>query len=268
MQPLLNCSTEELVCLLSMCGHHEMARGLGESLLGEKSPEGWDTVMEGAAHQLMLKGLWDTSKAAKDDIPLTDELIAFVHDYADSAYMVRFVDRENGRSLLFHQLSDAYWLYHQVINDVIHIFGRIETKDTQGEVDAFFGFTSEGVVEQEFVLTPEQFDQLTEPEQVDQLRQDLAFLLNEEELLGFNEFVFGLSAHDWTLKNGSSFVITGTNEGMYMNDIFFFLPTPNGIWIVVYELENDQQQVKISKKSKKEWLELSQVFFQTSLTVS
>lgn len=53
-----------------------------------------------------------------------------------------------------------------------------------------------------------------------------------------------------------------------MNDIFFFLPAPNGIWIVLYELENDQQQVKISKKSKQEWLELSSVFFQTKLTVS
>ncbi|MDQ0208293.1 hypothetical protein [Alkalicoccobacillus murimartini] len=45
MKPILTCSTEELVLLLTLCGHPETARGMGESMLGEKSEEAWSIVI-------------------------------------------------------------------------------------------------------------------------------------------------------------------------------------------------------------------------------
>ncbi|GIN12701.1 hypothetical protein J26TS2_25680 [Shouchella clausii] len=267
MQPLLTCTTEELVCLLSMCGYHEMAKGLGESMLGEKTPEAWDAVIEGAAHQMMLKGIWDTEKAERDEIPLGDEWQRFTEQYAESSYLVRFVDRVKGQSLLFHQISDDQWFYHHVINDVIHIFAKMESKKAYNEVDRFFDIAASAkTVRQEFVLTPEQFDRLTDDEQVSPIQTELSAVAEPPSISAFEDFIKDLAEQNWTLKNGSAFQIGDQQNDMTISDLFFFLPAQNGIWLVVYEVENGKQQVRLTKTSKQEWLKTNEVLFRNKVS--
>ncbi|MDQ0208301.1 hypothetical protein [Alkalicoccobacillus murimartini] len=252
MKPLLTCTTEELILLLTLCGFSETARGLGESMLGEKSEESWNTLIDGASHQLILKGVWDLEKSANDEIPLSEDLQEFIRDYATSSYLLRFVDIQAGRSFLLHSLTEEYWIEHVVSHDIIHEFGQVTVSDANKDLKSFYAFKDPSTIEElSFTLSTEQFDLLSESSNSENIQSEID---KPDEKRAFDQFIHVLKEHNWELQNVSRFYLGENQNELQMTDILFFMNSNDGIWCVEYIEENEDILVHFTLKSSSDWL--------------
>ncbi|TSB45223.1 hypothetical protein [Alkalicoccobacillus porphyridii] len=253
MQPNLTCTTEELILLLTLCGYQETAKGLGESVFGEKSTDAWDTLLDGASHQLMLKGVWDYDKAENDEVPLTNELQDFIKNYASSPHLVRLINQAQDTSLLFHSVSEDYWIEHIVVNGIIHEFGYVSLKEIKEDIRDFYLIESPTPLKgSAFVLTPNQFELLSDSSNVDILANNLEDAPFKDSFINFKE---DLNNYKWQLDNISRFYLEDSGEESKMTNILFLLPSKNGIWCIKY-IENDNEVfVAFELKDTNSWIE-------------
>ncbi|ERN54911.1 hypothetical protein [Alkalihalophilus marmarensis] len=234
MQSVLKCTTEELVVLVDLCGYHSVAKGIGESSLGEKSEDAWEAVFEGAVHQLMLKGVWDVQKASNNEVPLNEELQLFIKHFVQSPKIIRTINVTANESLLFHQLPNEKWLMHHVTADIIHEFFFIEEHEISKHVLHFNQYMDmKGENHQAFTLTDHQFDLLSKEENVPKLKS----LLNmpDDQMTAFDELISSINSNNWTLHNTSLIKVDLENEQNTITEVLFHIPSTSGVWMLEYD---------------------------------
>ncbi|WP_368504945.1 hypothetical protein AB3N04_04665 [Alkalihalophilus sp. As8PL] len=236
MNRVLKCTTEELMLLVNLCGYPDVAKGIGESSLGEKSEDAWEAVYEGAVHQLMLKEVWDVQKAAENEVPLNEELQTFIHHYVQSQSIIRSANVTTNETLLFHEMPNDKWLMHHVIADLIHEFFFVEESEIEKHIIPFSRYNQvEGEALSSFTLTDHQFDLLSKEENILEVR-GLAKLTKEEEM-AFDSFVHSIKVNEWSLHNSSLLRVDAETGESSIEEILFHVPSEYGIWMLSYDEE-------------------------------
>ncbi|MDV2685753.1 hypothetical protein RYX56_15410 [Alkalihalophilus lindianensis] len=251
MNFVMKCSTEELALLVSLTGFPNVAKGILEAGLGTKTQQEWDAVMEATAHQLMVKELWVEEAERSGEIPLSEEMQTFIKSYVESKYMVRVPDAPNQHAAILHHIKGDTWLLHSIDRDIIHEFAYMTVDEMPQVIKDYYAFSEKNPdVQRTFSLSEEAFDLLSIRDQVKKV-QMLADLAPEEEM-HFQAFLTDLDHHAWTLHNISFFHIPSIDEDPFLENITFFLPGKEGIWIVSYR-EGEELPVQVKLESTDEW---------------
>jgi hypothetical protein len=79
--------------------------------------------------------------------------------------------------------------------------------------------------------------------------------LTPKQERSFEQFLEDLERNEWSLYNISFFHIPDIEDAPLLENIVFFLPSVNGVWIVEYT-DHPSTPVNISLGSTKEWEEL------------
>ncbi|CAH0347267.1 hypothetical protein [Bacillus sp. CECT 9360] len=254
MQFLLTCTTEELTLLVTMCGYPHVAKGVAEETLGKKSSKEWEAIMEATTHQLMLKQIWDDEKFANDEVPLTEDMQAFIKSYVEAKWMIRCSDYPRESALMIHHFEGEKWLRHIIHKDIIHEFSYIGAKEISEQINDYYSFEiDQSHIKEEFIITDEAFDLLSDKNRIKKVRKMSSFSIEEET--SFNKFISDLENEQWSLYNISYFNIPHYEKDPYLENIVFFLPSPNGIWLAEYT-DNPTKPVHIHLAPSEEWDDL------------
>lgn len=259
MDHIITCTTEELALIVTLCDYPEVAKGIAESSLGEKSPEEWQAIMDVTVHQLMLKDIWDSEKDAKGEIPLSDELVEFVYSYVSSEWMLRCSNFPKQGTFSLHLDRNGQWIGHIVDRDILHEFFYVPNEVIPTIIEKYYGF-SMGELDrpQEFSLSEEFFDRLSDQDNLPLVREKSNF--SAEEKQAFDAFVTDLEECKWSLYNISLFETAAEdhNNEPHLHNIVFFLPSKQGVWMVEMDNSNQERPVKIQLHPESEWKELLQ----------
>ncbi|RFU65382.1 hypothetical protein [Peribacillus glennii] len=254
MKFLTACTTAELAAMVSINGYPGVAKGIAEAGLGERSAKEWEAIMEVTAHQLILKQIWDEEKDERDGNPFTSELQEFIKNYVESKWMVRCTNIPEKSVLMIHHMNDDTWLSHIIYKDFLHEFSYIKSEEILDFIKEFYSFqpVSPGI-EAEFRLTDDLFDMLSEKKKLKKVIKLSSFSYEEEK--SFNNFIEDLDQQQWSLYNISYFNIPHYEKEPFLENIVFFLPGPNGIWLVEYT-DHETQPVHIRLASSEDWNDL------------
>ncbi len=251
----MTCTNEELALLVTLNGYPNVAKGIAEASIGERSSREWNAIMEVTIHQLILKGMWDNNKEKNGDVPIPDELKNFIESYVNSKWMFRCSNTQNKSLLNIHHIDGETWLSHIVERDIIHEFSYITIKEIPEIVREYYAFDiPEHANDFTFHLSDKAFDLLNEKRNVKKVHKISNFPEDEEK--SFLEFVEDLKSNEWILSNISYFHIPDYNNDPLLQNIVFFLPSSTGIWVVEYLQNTLEQPVRISLKSSDDWLEI------------
>jgi hypothetical protein len=255
MDYIITCTSEELALMVTLCGYSDVAKSIAEASIGEKSPAQWDAIMEVTVHQLILKGLWDSEKDQRNEIPLREEVQQFIQRYVESNRMIRCSYRSQSTVLMLHHIEEETWISHVIDRDIIHEFAFIERDEIPNLIKDYYSFS---LVPQEeetlkFQLTDEAFDLLSKKENVGKVRR-MSDLSTEEEQ-SFQRFLEDLERDHWSLYNISLFQIPSIQADPILEDIVFFLPSPAGVWVAEYT-DNELTPVTIGLNNGEQWCEL------------
>ncbi|WEG17399.1 hypothetical protein PQ478_02520 [Alkalihalophilus pseudofirmus] len=251
MNFVMKCSTEELALLVSLTGYPNVAKGILETGLGRKTQQEWDAVMEATAHQLMVKDLWVEVAERNGDIPLSEEMQMFIKSYVESNYMIRIPDAPNQHAAMLHHIQGDTWLLHSIDRDIIHEFAYMTVDEMPQMIKDYYAISEKQPDEQRtFALSDETFDLLSVRDNVKKV-QMLADLAPEEEI-HFQAFLTDLDHHAWTLHNISFFHIPSIDKDPLLENITFFLPGSEGVWVVSYQ-DGEELPVRVTLESTEEW---------------
>ncbi|MCA0993825.1 hypothetical protein [Pseudalkalibacillus hwajinpoensis] len=251
MNHLLTCTTEELALMVSAIGHHNVAKGIAESAIGEKSEKEWIAILEATSKQLILKQMWDEERESKGENPLTKETTDFLTKYVTSKRIIRCSNAPQKVVLMLHHYEGDEWLSHIIDRDIIHEFSLISSEEISDHMKAFYGITYENYEKVEpFSLSDRSFDLLSNPTKIDKVRKKSKF--TPSEVTSFNHFIEDLKQFDWTLFNISNFNIVTPEEEIYLENIIFFLPSSKGVWISEY-IEDPKKPVYIYLADQEQW---------------
>lgn len=254
MNHILTCTTEELALLVTLSGYPRVAKGIAEAAVGEKNPAEWTAMMEATIHQLQLKQYWDFDKEKRDEIPLSDEMQQFITQYVQSNWMLRCSNIVNHNILMFHHIEQDTWLTHLIERDVIHEFAYITSNEIPNLIKDYYSFSTNRFDEfADINLSDQAFDLLSNKDKLKKVRKLSSFTPKQE--LSFDRFVEDLENQAWSLYNISFFHIPNQEAEPYLENIVFFLPSINGVWIVEYT-DHPSTPVNISLGSTKEWTQL------------
>ncbi|WP_210367778.1 hypothetical protein [Bacillus sp. REN3] len=254
MKPVLTCTTEELALLVTFSGYPEVGKGIAESSLGTRSPEVWDSVMQATIHQLILKQLWDYEREAINEAPISVEMENFIKSYVESKWMIRCSHQPEQHIMMIHKVDGDTWLSHLIDRDIMHEFAYITSDELAGHIADYYSFKDIQFKEDlAFHLTEGDFDQLSNPENVEKLAVDTYFL--PEEKAAFSQFLKALNAHNWSLNNISIFNLPDLEADPLLANILFFLPSNNGIWIAEYT-EAEDTPVHLQLHPRERWEEM------------
>ncbi|MFJ7637758.1 hypothetical protein ACIQXR_14925 [Peribacillus sp. NPDC097224] len=251
MNHLLTCTTEELALMVSVAGHHEIAKGIAETAIGDKSEKEWLAILEVTKNQLMMKNMWSEEQESREEVPLTQETQRFIEKYIGSKRMIRCSNSPQKSVLMLHHFEEDEWLFHLIDRDIIHEFAIIPSSEIQMIIREYYGISFDKYQgEEAFSLTEQAFDWLSNPKKVDKVRKKSKFTQQEED--SFYLFSDDLRTYDWTLFNISNFSITSFEEETYLENILFFLPSDRGIWLAEYT-EDPKTPVHIHLANHDEW---------------
>ncbi|MGJ7922179.1 hypothetical protein [Neobacillus sp. LXY-4] len=254
MDHVLTCTTEELALLVTLCGYPSVAKGIEEAAVGEKSPAEWTSMMEGTIHQLQLKRLWDYEKERRDEIPLSEEMQQFITQYIQSNWILRCTNIPNQNLLMFHHVEKNTWLTHVIERDIIHEFAYVSSDEIPNIIKDYYSFSTNRFDDMEaFNLSDKAFDLLSHKGRLKKFQKMCRFSPKQEH--SFHQFVEDLDKQDWSLYNISFFHIPSYEEDPSLENIVFFLPSVNGVWIIEYT-DHPSTPVHITLGSTKEWQEL------------
>ncbi|WP_243291003.1 hypothetical protein [Bacillus sp. FJAT-47783] len=251
MNHLLTCTTEELALMVSVVGHHSVAKGIAEAAVGSKSEKEWIAIMEATVHQLMMKQIWDEERDQRDEIPIKKEMVEFIERYVGSKRMIRCSNAPQKSVLMLHHYEGDDWLFHLIDRDIIHEFALISSSEIKEMIKDYYGiFFEEYGGDHTFSLTDKAFDWLSNPKKVEKVRK--SSMLTEKEEKSFNLFLEDLQTFDWTLFNISNFSNVIEEDETYLENVIFFLPSKRGVWISEYT-EHPKTPVHIYLADNEEW---------------
>lgn len=251
MKHVLTCTTEELALLVTLCGYPSVAKGIAEAAIGEKSPDEWTAIMETTVHQLQLKQFWDFEREKRDEIPLSDEMQEFIHQYVRSQWLLRCSNAPNLSLLMFHHVEENTWLTHMIDRDIIHEFAYVSSEDIPSIIKDYYSFATNRFDEfADFNLSDKAFDLLSRKEKLKKVRRISTF--SAEQQRSFEQFIEDLDRQEWSLYNISFFHVPSPEEEPFIENIVFFLPSVNGVWMIEYT-EHPSTPVQIHLGSKEEW---------------
>ncbi|MDQ0230665.1 hypothetical protein [Metabacillus malikii] len=254
MNHLLTCTTEELALMVSVAGFPDVAKGIAETAIGDKSENEWLAIMEATSHQLMMKRMWDPALEEKGEIPLSHETMKFIEKYVHSGRMLRCSNAPQQSALMLHHYEDEEWLMHIIDRDIIHEFAMIRSNQVSEVIRDYYGIEfPQFAGEHRFALTDEAFDQLSNQDKVETVKNQSKF--TEAEKTSFSLFIEDLQTFNWTLFNISNFSMSLKEDEMYLENILFFLPSKHGIWISEYT-EDEHTPVYIHLAEQKEWQDM------------
>ncbi|WDF05197.1 hypothetical protein [Shouchella hunanensis] len=236
MRPLLQCTREELLLLVSAAGFPDVARGMGEEMIGAQSDETWEAVLLATRSQLILKQLWDMQKEMNGQSPLTEELQQFIQRYIEAKYALRATNAKQDKRLIVHFSPEDEWLCHIQINEILHEFLLVPQAQVASMFNLFYEFKLPTAKQTtSFRLNDRSFDRLSRREELSALKESLS-LTNEEWLL-FDQLVMDLEKADWHFDNISLLQLHAkeADDGVVIEEIQFHLPSAEGVWIVRYE---------------------------------
>ncbi|MFB4260112.1 hypothetical protein ACE106_13170 [Shouchella clausii] len=267
MKPFMRCTTEEWMLLLTMCGYEVLAKSLGEEVFGEKSEESWETLFECAAHQLMLKGVWDDEKASKDEVPLADGLQSFIRSVAEAKQLIRLSNPLTNEALLFRRIGDNQWIEHYIKQEIIQEFHPVDAKSIEKNMHQFIEYKDlEPSNEIEFTMSNGAFTALSDQRHVKEVKTYWleATRQNEE---WFDEFAEALLANEWKFFNTSVMHVSldGEQTETNLNDLLFHMPARDGVWFVRYKDVYSNEDVIIQKISFSKWKEVCNEFLERTV---
>lgn len=251
---LTTCTTAELAAMVSINGYPRVAKGIAEAGLGERSAKEWEVIMEVTTHQLILKQIWDEEKFEKQGNPFTEELQAFIKNYVESKWMVRCTNIPKESVLMIHHMHDDTWLSHVISKDFLHEFSYINFQEITDFIKDYYSFKpTSSEISEEFRLTDEHFDMLSNKRKLKKVMKSSSF--SNEEQRSFNKFISDLENEQWSLYNITYFNIPHFEKDPFMENIVFFLPSKNGIWLAEYT-DHPTRPVHIHLASQEEWHDL------------
>ncbi|MDQ6595106.1 hypothetical protein [Bacillus salipaludis] len=254
MDYLMTCTSEELALLVTVNGYPSVAKTIAEASFGKKSEKEWQAIMEAAVHQLIQKQLWDEEKDANGESPISVEVQEFIRSYVESKWMIRCSNQAKSNILMLHHIEGSTWMTHVIDRDIIHEFAYIHREEIPAIVRDYYSFSDAPLEKRlEFNLTDKAFDLLSKPGKEKKVRKMCRFTAEEEE--GFEQFVSDLQAEDWSLFNISFFQLEGLEADPYLENIVFFLPSKQGIWLIEYS-DHAVKPVKIQLSTHEEWCDL------------
>lgn len=267
MKPFMRCTTEEWMLLLTMCGYEVLAKSLGEEVFGEKSEESWETLFECAAHQLMLKGVWDDEKASKDEVPLADGLQSFIRSVAEAKQLIRLSNPLTNEALLFRRIGDGQWIEHYIKQEIIQEFHPVDAKSIEKNMHQFIEYKDlEPSNEIEFTMSNGAFTALSDQRHVKEVKMYWLEATRQNEAW-FDEFAEALLANDWKFFNTSVMHVSldGEQTETDLNDLLFHMPARDGVWFVRYKDVHSNEDVIIQKTSFSKWKEVCNEFLERTV---
>ncbi|AZB44616.1 hypothetical protein CEF21_21285 [Bacillus sp. FJAT-42376] len=254
MNHQISCTTEELAVLVSVCGYHEFAKGIAVGSYGDRTEEDWNLVFQITIPHLILKQIWDERKDEEGEFPLNDNMQSFIKSYVESKRMIRCSDAPNMSAFLFHKVTDNGWLAHTIYKDIIHEFSYVETEEIPKIIKNYYSFEiSSEFSNHEFCLSDEDFDTLSKYENANQViaKYETDTLQRES----FEKFIHDLKENNWSLFNISNFALSDKEEDTYLENIVFFLPSTNGVWVAEYT-DNPVTPVSVRLNPADEWYQV------------
>jgi hypothetical protein len=264
MEFVMTCTTAELMLLVGVCDYPGVAKGIGAATFGKRSEKEWKAILETAEHQLILKGIIDDEKAERGEEPISDEMKTFINRYVQSKWIIRGTDMPRKRALMFHHYEGDDWLAHIIYKDIIHEFYYVTFDEILDQIREYYSFSSgDSVPAEQFFLTEKAFDWLNEPKKVDKVKKKSEF--TDEEKRSFEHFLEDLEAKNRYLYNLTTFHFPNGTDNLspdlymenvlyHMRDLFFFLPSQNGVWLVEYT-PHPKTPVRIYLVTVKEWIQ-------------
>ncbi|WP_071460684.1 hypothetical protein [Bacillus massilinigeriensis] len=250
MNFLMTCTTEELALFVSLCGFPGEGRGIAESSFGRKSGKEWDAIIETTIHQLMVKDLWDEEKAENDEVPFPEDLQKFIIQFTKSNWIVRCSDFPRESVLMIHHLEGEEWTAQIIHKDIVHEFYLLKTSEIPSFIQEYYSFPIFEGETKEFFLTEKGFNVLSDQNKLHKVRKMSNFTAEEEE--AFNYFMEDLGQYNWSLFNIAFFHIPNLESDPYMQNIFFFLPSNKGMWLVEYS-DDTEKSVRVRLEPFSEW---------------
>ncbi|WP_338778726.1 hypothetical protein [Metabacillus sp. FJAT-52054] len=248
----LVCTTEELAILVSICGYPEFSNGIAVTSFGDRTEKDWNLVTQVTIPQLILKEIWDEQKEAAGLLPISETMHTFIQSYVESKRMIRCSDLPNKSAFMFHKATDNGWLAHIIYKDIIHEFFYVETEEIPKLIRDYykFEFTSE-FKNHEFNLSESDFDALSKQDHMNQILSNM----DASESQSFEKFLADLKESDWSLFNISNFSLFEKQEDAYLENIVFFLPSTNGVWVAEYT-DDAKTPVSIRLTPEDEWYQV------------
>ncbi|ASB91081.1 hypothetical protein OZL92_14830 [Bacillus sonorensis] len=254
MKHLITCTSEELALLVGLCDYPGVGKGILESSLGKKSRKEWDAIAAATVNQLILKQYWNEEKSAKDENPLSEEMQKFIVSYVNSEQMIRCSNLDNKNTLMLHHFENETWLFHMIDRDIIHEFAYADEQEIAELMKDYYHFSAdEEHVPLKLRLSDKCFDWLSNKDMTEKVRKKSSFSPEEEH--SFNQLIADLEANQWSLHNISHFYIPSLEDGPFLQNIVFFIPSARGVWVAQYD-EHNEKPVHISLKTLEQWNQL------------
>ncbi|MBL5769265.1 hypothetical protein [Heyndrickxia sporothermodurans] len=251
MDHLLTCTTEELALMVNVAGHQEIAKGIATVFTSNRTEKELNAIFEATTNQLIMKQIWDPDRDMRGESPLNEKLKRFIDKYAGSKRMIRCSNTPQKSVLMIHHYENNEWLFHLIDRDIIHEFALIDASEIGEIIEQYYAISYEQYGgKQHFYLTDKAFDLLSNPDKVDIIRKNSKFTQQEED--SYNLFLNDLHTFHWTLFNISNFAILSVKNEMYLENILFFLPSKQGIWITEYT-EDINKPVHTYLATQEEW---------------
>ncbi|MGM0842280.1 MAG: hypothetical protein ACQEWE_16205 [Bacillota bacterium] len=253
MNHLLTCTSEELALMVSLAGYDSVAKGIAEAAVGKKTEQEWIAIMEATSKQLMMKRILDEERDAIGENPLTEEMLQFITKYVKSKRMIRCSNMPAKSVLMIHHYEKDDWLLHLVDRDIVHEFSLISSDEMYKYMKEYYGIREMDVeLHRSFTLSEKNFDRLSKPDKIKKVRKSSTFTPEEEN--SFDLFTEDLKQYQWTLFNISNFGIVTLEDEIYLENILFFLPSSQGIWLSEYS--DDSETIHFHLADEKEWEEM------------
>jgi hypothetical protein len=238
MNHILTCTSEELALMVSLSGYDSVAKGIAEAAIGKKNEQEWIAIMEATSKQLIMKRILDEERDAKGENPLTEEMLHFITNYVQSKRMIRCSNTPAKSVMMIHHYENDDWLLHLIEKDIIHEFSIISSDEMDHYMKEYYGIQKLHTTEnRSFILSEKNFDRLSNPDKLKKVRKSSKFTTEEE--ISFDLFAEDLRRFEWTLFNISNFGIVSLEDEMYLENILFFLPSSQGIWLSEYRDDSE-----------------------------
>ncbi|MCD7034180.1 hypothetical protein LRR81_08035 [Metabacillus sp. GX 13764] len=245
------CTTEELAVLASLSGYPEFAKGIAAASYSERTEAEWNVATDVTIPHLIMKGIWNEEREANGLNPLTDNMQEFIKAYAESRRMIRCSNPLYSSSFVFHKVQQNTWLVHSIYKDIIHDFSFAEAEEIPRLIKEYYNFEITGDhSSSSFSLTDAEFDALSQAENAEQVLNGREF--SEQHKSAYHKFTADLKENNWSLFNISNFVLAESEEDTYLENIIFFLPSDNGVWIAEYT-EDPAYPVAVTLEQAEEW---------------
>ncbi|MCY8234160.1 hypothetical protein [Priestia endophytica] len=259
-QPKISLSTEELALSLVLCGYDEVAAGVLESGLGEKSESDLQIVFETASHSLLSKELLlgiNEENLAESLHPVFKQMMDL---FVQSTKMICCNKEANGaeKVLMLHRLPGDESLKHEVKHDVVHEFSILKENEIQPAITSFLKVLAWGEIETAHIpLTEELFNRLVEETKTE---DELASLCESFHIHQHQEmlkiFLSDFNDYGRRFANISESLIS-LKEYSQIQEAHLILPIHKRLWVVYNENEDvtEQPSLVLKRMNQDQWID-------------